>query len=85
MESHNDNINGNRDIFSYYYLINTFYMEIYKNRFTIDKEQLCKYITTTQKIFTTIVNKCVNNNNKNTNETNPLSVEFFKYSTDTIE
>ena len=29
MESHNDKDNENKDLFSYYYLINTFYLEIY--------------------------------------------------------
>ena len=85
MESNNDNTNGNKDIFSYYYLINTFYLEIYKNRFTINKEQLFKYITATQKIFTTILNKYININTINRKENNLLSAEFSKYSDDTIE
>ena len=85
MESNNDNTNGNKDIFSYYYLINTFYLEIYKNRFTINKEQLFKYITATQKIFTTILNKNININTINRKENNQLSAEFSKYSDDTIE
>ena len=85
MDSNNDNTNGNKDIFSYYYLINTFYLEIYKNRLTIKKEALFKYITATQKIFTTIVNKFVNITKINKKETNPLYTEFLKYSEDTIE
>jgi len=85
MEPNKVNNDMNEDIFTYYYYINTYFIELYKNRNSINKEGIIKYVNATQKIFTLIVKNYVDIKDKNPKENNSLFREFVEYSNETLE